>query len=241
MNSSNFLKLLENCLRGKLEKSLKLNSRQFGFRKTMSCNMANSVLRETIRSYTTNGSNVHAAFLDLSKAFDKVNHSILPLKLLEAGVSKLIVNLIIDMCNNQYVNVIFEEIKSASWKIGNGVRQGGIISPLLFNFYINDILNTISEMNIGCNICYYKLNIIGYADDIVLLFPSTRGLQTLLDKLSIMLKSICLVLNTTKSVYMIFRTKRCKKYSLGQSVCIDDVKLTIVDECKYLGAVITIN
>ena len=239
MNSSNFLKIFENCMLYKLNKYLKINSRQFGFRKHTSCNSAISVLRETVTKYTTNGSNVHAAFLDLSKAFDKVNHSILVTKLLEANVPKVIVNLLINLFRNQNVYIVFNGVRSESWLIGNGVRQGGIISPILFNFYINDILKVISETNVGCSLCYYMLNIIGYADDLVLLVPTSRGLQILLDKLTDMLNDLCLILNVTKSACMIFRAKKFRRYSFTPCITISGTKLKIVNECKYLGTIIT--
>jgi endonuclease/exonuclease/phosphatase family metal-dependent hydrolase len=241
MNSSNIFKVFEYCLQGRLEKYLRLNSRQFGFRKHTSCNMANLVLKETVNTYHTAKTNVHAAFLDLSKAFDKVNHAVLIDKLSNAGMSDVFVRLYKNILNNQYVYVVFNDIVGELWKIENGVRQGGINSPLLFNFYINDILNAISELNVGCNLSYYRINIIGYADDLALIAPSGKGLQIMINVVVFMLTKLCLSLNVSKSVTMIFKAKKFKKYPLKPTIHINGTDLKIVNEFQYLGTIISDN
>ena len=66
--------------------------------------------------------------------------------------------------------------------IGNGVKQGGILSPLLFNIYMDDLSLQLHRQSIGCSVGGTVVNHMLYADDIVLLFaPSAKGLQKLLD------------------------------------------------------------
>ena len=77
MSSSSLLKLFEYCLLFKLENYINLNKRQFGFRKFTSCQMPITILKETIHNYNNSNSNVHCTFLDLTKAFDKINHKTL--------------------------------------------------------------------------------------------------------------------------------------------------------------------
>ncbi len=98
------------------------------------------------------------------------------------------------------------------WKIKIGTHQGGVLSGLIFNFYIIDILKTISELTAGCYIGLYKINILGYADDIILICPSVNRLQTLIDELYLMLNDLGLILNATKSVYMIFKARKYRDY-----------------------------
>jgi Reverse transcriptase (RNA-dependent DNA polymerase) len=62
------------------------------------------------------------------------------------------------------------------FKIYNGVRQGGLLSPFLFRFYICDLIN---ELDIGCNYFGTNINLVAYAADMVLLAPSWHGLQNL--------------------------------------------------------------
>jgi len=60
--------------------------------------------------------------------------------------------------------------------IGNGTKQGGILSPYLFTRYIRDLLLVVSSSKIGCHIGGAASNIFAYADDIVILAPAWRGL-----------------------------------------------------------------
>ena len=136
MNSSVFLKLFEYCLLLKIEPYIKLNDRQHGFRKSYSTATACFMLRETILNYTQSHSSVYSCFLDISKAFDTVDHSILIYELHKRGVPACLVNIIEYWYDNQFVNVKFNDSLSQEWKIGNGVRQGGVLSGLLFSIYI---------------------------------------------------------------------------------------------------------
>ena len=66
--------------------------------------------------------------------------------------------------------------------IGNGFRQVRIISPLLFKFDMNSLIEDIQQLKQGCSLGYVKTNMICYADDIFLLSPSVSGLQLLIDR-----------------------------------------------------------
>ena len=103
------------------------------------------------------------------------------------------------MYDNANVHTKFNGVRSDSWGVGNGVRQGGILSSLLFSFYINDILEMVTKMPVGCSLMGYKTNIICYADDIILLSPTACGLQIMLDKLCGALLQLCLTTNAQKS------------------------------------------
>ena len=61
-----------------------------------------------------------------------------------------------------------------------GVRQGGILSPLLFNLYMDDISNTLNSSRQGCIINGVPVNHIMYADDVALIAPSAHALQLFL-------------------------------------------------------------
>ena len=58
---------------------------------------------------------------------------------------------------------------SSSFGIGNGTRQGGLLSPILFNRYVADLIVYIPDSGIGCNVGGMMLNILAYADDLVLI------------------------------------------------------------------------
>ena len=72
-------------------------------------------------------------FLDASKAFDRVTHSILFRKLVDRGVRGYIIRILIYWYSNQCMYVRWAGVLSHGFHVSNGVRQGGILSPYLFN------------------------------------------------------------------------------------------------------------
>ena len=151
-------------------------------------------------------------FFDISKAFDSVDHCILIKRLLKLNIPKVYVSLIKFWYSNQFVKVRFESEFSCEWKLCNGVRQGGILSGLLFNLYIDLILEKITKSNIGCKLGLYMSNVIAYADDIVLLAPSALGLQKLMNIFELEIKKIKLKINLNKTKCMIFKSEKSKNY-----------------------------
>ena len=236
MNSCNLLKLFEYCLLPFLNKYIHVNSHQFGFRRQTGCISAITVLKETVLNYTSSGSKVHCAMIDLSKAFDKVNHKILIMKMMEAGMPPLLVRIFKYMMENVYVNVSVGGHKGDDWLIKNGTRQGGILSPHIFNFYINNMIGRVSSCDVGCRIGIYRTNIICYADDILLCAPSVQGLQFLVNYVCDILNDLCLPLND-KSSYIVFRNRRTPRVTYTIDVLTDTFEN--INECKYLGAILT--
>jgi hypothetical protein len=240
MVSSNFLKIFEYSILTPLNKCIKLDFRQLGFRNKISTTMATALLKETISNYVKKNSSVYCSFLDMSKAFDKINHFTLIDKLYKTNLPVCIIKTIFYMYKNQNVHVQFKNATSDSWKVGNGARQGSIISPLLFNLYINEIITLIASNTNQCKLGINVMNIIAYADDLTLLALTPKDLQILINKLYNMLKNLNLNVNCKKSACMIFKSKTDKKlweplFYLNNSV------LTNVNTVKYLGVNISNN
>ena len=233
MNSSCFLKVFEYGLLPFLERDLKLDERQFGFRSNTGCTVAVSVLKETINKYISEGSRVHCAMVDLTKAFDKVNYSILIRKLKCSKLPSNITNILNFMFLNTLVRTNFRGFRCDEWYQGNGVRQGGVLSAILFNFYISSVISSISDLPVGCAIDVTKTNILSYADDIALLAPSASGLQIMLDSLSVKLDELCLIVNPCKSHHIVFTNSRNR--ILDYKVFLKGNELPRSRECSYLG------
>ena len=89
--------------------------------------------KELLRFYTKHGSAIHVAFLDAAKAFDRVNRQKLITKLTQRDVPKYLLRVICNKFNNRSVCVRWGSIYSEFFPVGNGVKQGGKLSPLLFN------------------------------------------------------------------------------------------------------------
>ena len=67
------------------------------------------------------------------------------------------------------------------FQVTNGVRQGGVLSPLLFNVYVNELSELLNKSGIGGNTCGTIINHMLYADDICIVLLSSSGLQQLLN------------------------------------------------------------
>ena len=148
-----------------------------------------------------------------------------------------VVNLVEFMLRNSLASINYNGFKGRDWLIGNGARQGGILSPILFSFYINQAVETILGQTVGCRLGGMSYNIICYADDIAVMAPSKIGLQTLLDSLAGLLSGICLRINVSKSCNIIFKRSRAVYRPSPVKLLGQDLK--IVSEYKYLGVVIS--
>jgi len=186
---------------------------------------------------------VFSCFVDFQKAFDKVNYWKLFLKLLDDGVDDKIVRIMAFWYSNQVCYVRWKDVVSSGFYMGNGTRQGGVLSPYLFSRYIRDLLQAVVNSGVGCFVGNQCVNILAYADDLVLLAPSWHALQILLNILDVQSSLIDLVCNTRKTVCMIFMPKNHNRlfttvfppFKIGRSV------LQFVPQFKYLGHILTNN
>ena len=99
------------------------------------------------------------------KAFDRVNHSVLFDKLVQRGVPGYIVRILCYWYAHQTMRVRWGSSISSSFRVSNGVRQGGILSPYLFNVYVNDLSQTLNRSRTGCLSGNITINHLMYADD----------------------------------------------------------------------------
>ena len=208
MISCNLFKIFEYCIMPYLNK-VKLSANQFAYRKNTSTLLAISCLKETIMNNIDHQDAVYACFLDMSKAFERVNHSLLLDKLKDKGIPEFVINVFKSIFRDSEIQVCYNNCMSNSWNIGRGIRQGGVTSALLFNIYIDEILSKMKDLNIGCRMGISKVNVQAYADDLVLLSPTSSGLKKLIDYLSDLLDIHELEINTDKTKVVIFSKKNC--------------------------------
>jgi exonuclease III len=225
-------KIFEHCVLLEIEDFLTTSSRQFGFKKFTGCNHANFLLKETVDYFTSNDSNVCLGTLDLSKAFDKVNHAGLFLKLLDKKVSLDIVHVLINWYSKTFTTISWNGALSECVQITSGVRQGGILSPIFFSVYVDDLLNELSSSGLGCFVNGFCFNSLMYADDLILLTITISDLRSLLAMCSKFFMLVDMPVNFSKSNCIRIGT-RFK--SVCAPICLDHEHIYWVREMKYLG------
>ena len=149
-------------------------------------------------------------FLDASKAFDNVNHFTLFDKLLANGMPIYLIRIIAFWYQHQNMSVKWGNATSTTFTVTNGVKQGGILSPLLFNIYIDDLSLTLSKSNIGCRLGGRLINHIVYADDLCILSMSPGEMQILLDICEKYGSDHDIIYNSKKNLTMLFKPKKLK-------------------------------
>ena len=195
-----------------------LCSNQYGFRKNHSTALALIDLHDKISTAFDRGEFSVGIFLDLSKAFDTLNHIILFDKLEHYGIRGLALDWIRSYFSNRKQYVEYNGHRSLRNEISCGVPRGSILRPLFFFLYINDI-NNVSNL----------LNLILFADD-TNVFMSHKDLSDMLnlemDKLSISFKAKKLSLNLKKTKFMVFKPRQMRSICNIQ-ISIDNKKILL--------------
>ena len=237
---STFWKNVSNCFENILlelmEPYLSTTDNQFGFKKGHSTDHCIYVLKNVIQYYRSYNSPVYTCFLDASKAFDRVNHWTLFKKLLNRGVPILLVRILLYWYRTQTFCIKWGTMTSCFFSVSNGVRQGGILSPYIFAIYMDDLSVTLNNAKVGCHINNRCANHMLYADDLCVIAPSPRGLQSLLDICSKYGLENEILYNPAKSSCLVVKPTRFQLKC--PDVYINHNKLDYVVKVKYLGVVI---
>ena len=163
------------------------------------------MVNETIQYYIKNrGQAVYLLLLDASKAFDKVSYEKLFELLLARNVCPKIVKLLYYMYTNQKCHVRWNNEHSDSFSVSNGVKQGGVISPLLFSIYIDNLFSKLKHLGLGCHVGLTYAGAFGYADDIALVPPSIYGLKKMISICESYAQDYHITFNPAKSKLLCF-------------------------------------
>ena len=147
---------------------------------------------------------VHVVLLDASKAFDRVDHIKLFNILVGKGVCPTLLKLLFNMYSQHTMTVQWGNVTSNAFKTSNGVKQGGVLSPILFTLYIDLLLSRPKSCGSGCYIGQSFVGALGYADDIVLLAPTRYSLSRFLKECELFSEEYLLTFNANKSNYIVF-------------------------------------
>ena len=230
-------KLFELVILSKCEDLLSTTDNQFGFKSNHSTDICIFSLKEIVNYYNVQGSPVFLCYLDIRKAFDRVKYSVLFKKLLDRSVPVYIVRMIAYCYVNQLMMIRWGNAFSNSFNVKNGIKQGGLLSPYLFNLYVDQLSANLTAAGVGCVVKNVIVNHLSYADDMVLIAPSAYALQSLLNICSTYAIVHNILYNTEKSYCMICWPKRFLFKFLPNFYLQNDV-LEYISVYKYLGVLI---
>jgi len=109
------------------------------------------------------------------------------------------VRLLANLYTNNDAHVSWNGINSKKFVIKNGVRQSGIVSPVLFCVYIDGLLCMLRDSNVGCFIGDVSVGALAYADDVTLLAPTPSAMRHLLYICEQYGRKFSIVFNANKS------------------------------------------
>ena len=208
---------------------------QNGFRSKRSCIDHIMSVVNIVESRIKKQHNTFAAFIDFKQAYDGIPRDLLWDKLENIGF----------MSNSRFVNAlkgIYDSVKctvringhlSKWFDVSNGLKQGCLLSPILFSIYINDLVEKIKSTCSGIPIKDENVCVLMYADDLVILARNERDLQSMLDVIYEWCEKWKIIINSEKSQVVHFRSKSVDKTSVNFYVGNNCLK--VVEQYKYLG------
>ena len=176
---------------------------------------------------------VYMCFLEAKNVSHRANHWTLASKQLDRNVPLHIVKLLIYWYREQEFMLRWGNSLSMTFRCSNGIRQGGQLSPLLYNVYRDDLNHHLQATVAGCHVAGTWVNSLSYADDIVLLAPTVSALQTLLEVCRAYAGPHDIVYITMKTVCTLVRPKQSQgRYSTR--VRLGNEELSFVEEFRFL-------
>ena len=204
---------------------------QYGFRQGRGTAMACSLINDLMLYCNARGSPMFICSLDAEKCFDSIWHDGLFYKLIEIlPLSHWL--FLYQLYGSLQATVRWDGGISAYFRVTRGTKQGSILSPVLFNIFINDLLQELTSSDLGIKIGSSTFNSFAYADDVTLLSLCCKDLQLLID----LCESYAFGINKTKCIIagrMPFKSP--PKWKLGGKL------IQNVEEIEILGTVFSSN
>ena len=230
-------KVINYQLREYLEHNQLISKSQYGFRMGSSCELALATMTEKLTTYMDSDKIAMVIQLDLSKAFDSVNHQLLSQKIEDLGINP---EWFISYLNNRTQKVFINGKSSTTLPIKYGVPQGSALSPTLYNIFTSDIEDSMPK-----NDPDIKTEVIAYADDTnIILSTDPENIDTLMKAATSTLKTLetrfnqkGLKLNPDKTKYIIITKKKIRKTIEDKllTLKIDSTTLKEENALKTLG------
>jgi hypothetical protein len=184
--------------------------------------------------------------LDATKAFDRVEYCKLIRSLFTKRVPVIIIRFLLNIYLFQATRVSWNGCNSQCVKVANGVRQGAVLSPVLFCIYFDELIHELEAAKYGCYIGFCFVGVLAYADDLVLLAPSANATRKMLKICDEFGERYSVVFNADKSkcILCLSYNKPARAYSTSRSnpvFYIGGNAIQFVNEWPHLGHIISAN
>ena len=238
-------RVVERVLDKKLREQVELNPNQRGFVAGLpGCQINSRLVNACLQHAKRAKKDCTVAFLDVSKAFDRVGHLHIEKCLESQGVARNLKKVIMALLTNNKIHLHLGNQRSAPIQVNRSVPQGGPLSPLLFNLAINFIYDELCHGQIADRNGYKiaddlpPLSLTGFADDQAVTAKSEEGARRLIELVQDLLSTIGLDVNPSKSTAIrVQKGKLCPgtlELPNGEIKCID-----ASTKIKYLGCTFT--
>ena len=158
-------KMFELTSQKRMSPNMNISDAQFGFNASHGTDMAIFCFKESDKKFLNCGSPAFICFLDATKAFDRENHTKLFNIWKTRKISEYWIGILFYWRSNWKYAVRWGNAISSHFEISNGIRQGAILSPILYNLYTDSLSTHILSSRIGCHTAGDSVNHIAYADD----------------------------------------------------------------------------
>ncbi len=202
-----YTQLLNSRITQYLEENGILADEQNGFRKMRSTIDHLYTMINILKERKRRNKSTYVCYVDFARAFDCVPHDLLRLKLLQNGIDGKIYKSICSLYLGMKSFIRLNGYTTDYFPVSIGTRQGDNLSPTLFNLYINELINDIKQLDLGVPYGNSKVDILAYADDLVLMAENEEDLQSMITCLHTYCRKWRLSVNTNKTQIMHFRKR----------------------------------
>ena len=131
------------------------------------------------------------------------------------------------------MRVRWRSSNSRTFLLSNGVKQGGVLSPLLFSVYLDDLLCELQQVNVGCHMNSYFVRAVIYADDITLLGPTRSSILSMLNVADVYARNMDILFHQPKTNCIFFPAHH--NSLLGLPLHFMNTDIVFLPFCTFFG------
>jgi hypothetical protein len=230
-----FSRVINARLSKAMEKEKRIAEEQGGFRVGKSTQDQLFILNNVVADRMAKDLPTYLCFIDVKKAYDRVWQDGLLKQLWNFDIKGKMWRIIREMYKGTRSSVIVGNGATDEFDIKVGVKQGCVLSPLLYSIFIMGLVNEIKKLNIGIEVRNRMISLLLFADDIVMMAEDKDDLQKLVECLDKYSEKWRFEVNAKKSAIMVVGRKEEPRLEIGGNA------IPVVDQYKYLGVVMNKN